>query len=140
MTRIGVQVDTAAAAIPMAQPLPRPLPKTMRAAVYRGPNRVVLEQTAAHRIPAVAIRAVSDAHDQSLPYDFARALDSRGHLSHLRLLGHVARRPHRLPELIRLGRSSRAAASALADFLDQFLTAWVACTAPFDRPCEVAAT
>ena len=44
MTRIGVQVDTAAAAIPIAQPLPRPLPKTMSAAVYRGPNRVVIEQ------------------------------------------------------------------------------------------------
>jgi len=100
----------------------------------------ILEQAAAHRIPAVAIRAVSDAHDQSLPYDFSRALDSRGHLSLVRLFAHVARRPHRLPELIRLGRSSRAAASALADFLDQFLTAWVACTAPFDRPCEVAAT
>src|SRR3989304_5508528 len=44
MTRIGVQVDTAAAAIPIAQPLPRPLPKTMRAAVYPGPNCVVIEQ------------------------------------------------------------------------------------------------
>ena len=100
----------------------------------------ILEQAAAHRIPALAIRAVSDAHDQSLPYDFARALDSRGHLSLLRLLSHVVRRPHRLPELIRLGRSSRAAAASLADFLDQFLAAWVTCTVPFDRPCEVAAT
>ena len=101
---------------------------------------VILEAAAAHRIPAVAIRAVSDAHDQSLPYDFSRALNHRGHLSLVRLFGHIARRPHKLPELIRLGCSSRAAAASLADFLDEFLTAWVACTVPFDRPCEVAAT
>lgn len=100
----------------------------------------ILEQAAACRIPAVAIRAVSDAHDQTLPYDFCRALDSRGHLSLLRLFGHIARRPHGLPELLRLGRTSRAAAASLADFLEQFLNAWVACTVPFDRPCEVAAT
>lgn len=101
---------------------------------------VILEAAAAHRIPAVAIRAVSDAHDQSLPYDFSRALDPLGNLSLLRLLGHIARRPHKLPELVRLGRSSNAAAAALADFLDDFLSAWVACAVPFDRLCEVAAT
>jgi len=101
---------------------------------------VILEAAAAHRMPAVAIRAVSDTHDQSLPYDFSRALNHLGHLSLVRLFGHIARRPHKLPELIRLGRSSNAAAASLASFLDDFLTAWVACAVPFDRPCEVAAT
>ena len=100
----------------------------------------VLEQAAAHRIPAVAIRAISDACEQSLPYDFFRAADPVGHLSLGRLIGHIARRPHGLPELIRLGRNSRAAAASLAEFLDQFLTAWVACTSSLDHPCEVAAT
>jgi len=40
MTRTGVQLDTATAAIPPVQPLP----SVMRAAVYRGPNHVVIEQ------------------------------------------------------------------------------------------------
>lgn len=100
----------------------------------------ILEAAVAHRIPGVAIRAVSDAHDQSLPYDFAGALNDLGHLSFVHLLGQIARRPQQFPELLRLGRSSRAAAASLVDFLDEFLTAWVACIVPFDRPCEVAAT
>lgn len=100
----------------------------------------VLEQAAAHRIPAVAIRSISDSCDQSLPYDFSRMVNSAGRLSLPRLLGHIARRPHRLPRLLSLGRTSRAAAGSVADFLDHFLTAWVACTSSFDRPCEVAAT
>ncbi len=100
----------------------------------------ILDAAAAHRIPGVAIRAVSDANDQSLPYDLTGVLDDLGHVSVLHLLGQVARSPRQFPELLRLGRCSRAAAASLARFLDEFLTAWVACTVPFDRPCEVAAT
>lgn len=81
----------------------------------------VLAEASARKIPAVAIRAVSDAAGEAMPLDFSRALDATGHLAASKLAFAVARAPHKLPGLIRLGRNSRRAASALAAFLDSFV-------------------
>lgn len=83
----------------------------------------VLAEAARWGVPAVAIRAVGETLEMDLPYDFSRALDARGGLSLPRLLAQVAARPHRLPALVHLGRQSRRASVALAEFLDRYVRA-----------------
>ncbi|MGC1416928.1 MAG: hypothetical protein WA817_16700 [Candidatus Acidiferrum sp.] len=74
-------------------------------------------------VPCVAVRAISDAADEDLPVDFARILDSRGHLKIGGLLKEVGLSPYRIPLLIQFGRQSRTAAKSLADFLDRYISA-----------------
>lgn len=75
------------------------------------------------RVPAVVVRAISDAYDEDLPVDFQRILDSHGHLRMSGLLREVGLSPYRIPLLIQFGRQSRAAARLLADFLDRYIAA-----------------
>lgn len=74
-------------------------------------------------IPAVAIRAVSDAAEEDLPVDMNEVFSMNGQLSIPRVLGQVARHPHSLPGLWRLGQQSKRAAESLARFLDRYVTA-----------------
>lgn len=74
-------------------------------------------------VPAIVVRAISDAADEDLPVDFQRILDSRGHLKLGGLLKEVGLSPHRIPLLIQFGRQSRMAAKSLADFLDRYVSA-----------------
>jgi hypothetical protein len=69
----------------------------------------------------VAVRAISDAADEDLPVDFARILDSHGHLKMGGLLKEVGLSPYRIPLLLQFGRQSRAAGKSLADFLDRYI-------------------
>jgi adenosylhomocysteine nucleosidase len=81
----------------------------------------VLAEAARMRIPAVAIRAISDTTDVDLPLDFSRAVRADGELSMPRVLGLLAQTPQRLPGLMRLGRDGRKAGATLAAFLDRFV-------------------
>lgn len=81
----------------------------------------VLAESSARKIPAIAIRAISDASDESMPLNFVSVLDVEGHVVGSKLALAIARAPHKLPRLIRLGRNSRRAALALATFLDSFV-------------------
>jgi adenosylhomocysteine nucleosidase len=81
----------------------------------------ILAEAIARKIPAVAIRAISDAANESMPLDFSRTLDASGHVAGLKLALALAGAPHKLFGLARLGRNSRRAASALAEFLDSFV-------------------
>jgi nucleoside phosphorylase len=83
----------------------------------------VLLQAAAWGARGVAIRAVSDSAGEDLPLDFNRLVDERGRLKPLLLLAEIARRPQKLPGLLRLARQTRQAAAALADFLDRYVMA-----------------
>jgi adenosylhomocysteine nucleosidase len=74
-------------------------------------------------VPAVAVRAISDAADEDLPVDFGRMMDSRGHLKYGGLLKEVGLHPYRLAPLMKFAGQSRAAAGSLADFLDRFVSA-----------------
>ena len=93
-------------------------------------------------VPCVAIRAISDAADEDLPVDFARILDSHGHLKMGGLLKEVVLSPYRIPLLLQFGRRSRAAGKSLADFLDRYIPAisqsWTRVTPP--KIEEVSAT
>lgn len=75
------------------------------------------------QVPAVLVRAISDAADEDLPVDFTRILDSQGHLRVGGLLKEIGLSPHRIPLLIQFGRQSRSAAKSLATFLDRYIMA-----------------
>ena len=81
----------------------------------------VLESAAKHQVPAVALRAISDAANEDLPVDFGRIADSRGHVKVGGLLKELAMHPHKLAPLVRFGQQSRASSVALADFLDKYV-------------------
>src|SRR5208282_2613265 len=102
----------------------------------------ILAAAAQRHLPAVAVRAISDAADEDLPVDFGRILDSHGHLRMGGLLKEVGLSPYRIPLLIQFGRQSRAAGKSLADFLDRYIFAishsWTRVASP--RIEEVSAT
>ncbi|MGB9466132.1 MAG: hypothetical protein WBR10_13555 [Candidatus Acidiferrum sp.] len=81
----------------------------------------ILAAAAQKHVPCVAVRAISDAADEDLPVDFARILDSRGHLKMGGLIKEVGLSPYRIPLLLQFGRQSRAAGKSLADFLDRYI-------------------
>ena len=74
-------------------------------------------------IPALAVRAVSDTRDQDMPVDFSKSLDEHGQVSTNVLLRQLAGQPGRIGALMRLGRQSKQAAEALAQFLLGYLQA-----------------
>jgi nucleoside phosphorylase len=100
----------------------------------------VLDEAARWDVPATAIRAVSDMDGEELPYDFDRARDARGRIRLPGLLVQIARRPHRLPGLLRLGRQCRQAAASLAQFLDLYIGSWQAAVGESELFSEVGAT
>lgn len=83
----------------------------------------VLAAASAVNVPAVAIRAVSDAAAQDLPLDLNRVFSSKGSVRPMRLLGSLAAEPGSLPGLLKLAGTTRRAAAELADFLDRYLAA-----------------
>ncbi len=81
----------------------------------------VMSEAAAARIPAVTIRAISDAADEDLPMDFGKVLDENGKVNTAKVVREIARAPQRVPALIRLSKNSRAAARELANFLERYV-------------------
>jgi nucleoside phosphorylase len=81
----------------------------------------VMEQAAARGIPAIAIRAISDAGEEELPIDFNRIFDSGGRVRAGRVACELLRRPFAIAGLVRLVRKSRQASMALAEFLERFI-------------------
>jgi adenosylhomocysteine nucleosidase len=72
-------------------------------------------------IPVAVARAISDGSDEDLPLDFEKCLTPSGRVRSIPLAKQLAKNPGKLPDLIRFGRQSRAAAAKLATFLDQFI-------------------
>lgn len=72
-------------------------------------------------IPWRAVRAITDAADQSLPPEFAALVDERGRSRTLGAVGLILRRPSLILALLRLGRAARRAARALAERLAELL-------------------
>jgi len=80
----------------------------------------ILAEAARYGVPAVAVRAISDAVEFDMPYDFERARGLRGEIRVGGVVREVLRRPSGLPALLRLARDSRMAAAHLAEFLDAY--------------------
>jgi adenosylhomocysteine nucleosidase len=81
----------------------------------------VMAAAQARDIPAVAIRVISDRHDQAMPVDLSTAVDARGQVSIGRVLRMVAGNPGQISALMKLGREAKAAADALARFLEGYI-------------------
>jgi adenosylhomocysteine nucleosidase len=96
---------------------------SQKGSVVEMESTYILTAAAQRNIPAVMVRAISDAADEDLPVDFGRILDSHGHLKMGGLLKEVGLSPYRIPLLIQFGRQSRAAGKSLADFLDRYIYA-----------------
>ena len=71
-------------------------------------------------IPVHCFKVVADGVEAELP-DFNPFVDVEGKLKLVEFLAYVVLRPRYWPELIRLGRSSRAGAVALAGAVERFL-------------------
>lgn len=82
----------------------------------------IAAEAVANSIPAIAIRAISDDADEDLPMDFGEVLDESGGVRPARMVRALARAPHKLPALVRLGRQSRAASLKLAEFLQGYVS------------------
>lgn len=83
----------------------------------------VLEAFDAQQIPVVVIRAVSDGFAESMPVDFDKCLTSSGRVKTIPLLRELALKPAKLPQLMRFGKQSTAAARKLAKFMDEYIQA-----------------
>lgn len=90
----------------------------------------------AHGIPVVAIRVISDTTDRDLPARIDTMIDERGRLNLGGVVRGIVRHPLQIPALIRLGRESRRAAEALANFLDAFIGK-VSCSSEAGPPAEL---
>lgn len=84
----------------------------------------VMTEAAAAGIPAIAIRAISDAANENLPLDFSATLDESGNVHPEKIARAVSRAPQKIPALIRLAWNSRLAAKKLATFLDAYVGAF----------------
>jgi adenosylhomocysteine nucleosidase len=86
-------------------------------------SAMIMSQFVALTVPALTIRAVSDAADEDLPIDFDRCLTPQGAIKPMGLVNAIVRGPGKLPNLLRFGRQSNQAAHRLAAFLDGFIAA-----------------
>lgn len=81
----------------------------------------ILSAAAHAKVPAVAIRSISDGVESDLPLDFNRVFNERGEVSLPKVLRQLLANPGRLGGLLRLAHQSERAASALARFLDGYV-------------------
>jgi len=81
----------------------------------------ILSSAAAHKIPALAIRAISDCACDELPAGMETLVDPFGHAKPVAALKMLATRPSALGPLMRLGRASKDAAAKLAQFVRNYI-------------------
>jgi nucleoside phosphorylase len=81
----------------------------------------ILEAAEEHGGRGVAVRALSDLVDESLPLDFTKMITEQGTVSYRRLAVALAKSPQRIPSMFRLALHARFAARALARFMDAYL-------------------
>jgi nucleoside phosphorylase len=81
----------------------------------------ILAAAAAHKIPALAIRGISDCACDELPTGMEALVDQFGHAKPVAALKMLATRPGTIGPLMRLGRASKDAAAKLAQFVRSYI-------------------
>ena len=81
----------------------------------------VLSAAAQRKLPAAAIRVISDDVRKDMPAIVETGVDEYGRIKIGGVLKYVATNPLQVPALVRLGRDSRTASDALAHFLEAFI-------------------
>lgn len=74
-------------------------------------------------IPWLAIRAITDGVNDTLPFDFDALTDAHGNPDRNKIILATLLQPWKIPALLRLGQRSTLAAGNLAHFLEAFLNA-----------------
>jgi len=93
----------------------------------------VLSAADTHRIPAVAIRAISDSVEYDLPQGVDTFVNPTGQVNITGVAKYVARHPGAVPAVIRLGIRSKSAAESLAHFLEAYLRSFAPASVSPDR-------
>jgi adenosylhomocysteine nucleosidase len=83
----------------------------------------ILREAKTFGVKGVAVRCISDEADEELPLNFNKVITDQGEVSMGRVAVEIARRPWAIPQLVKFGRQSRAAAEKLAGFLEEFVPA-----------------
>lgn len=86
--------------------LPHPVLEMETAAVLRAARQ--------RGIAALALRGVSDPHDEELGFSIEEFCDRELRISPMRVMGCIARKPWIIPQLVRLSRNSKKAGETLA--------------------------
>ena len=98
----------------------------------------IFREAAANGIPAIAIRAISDAAGEDLPAGMNGIFGDEGQVSISRVVGQVARHPQSIPGLVKLAQQSKLAAESLAPFLDRYVERLVKRVNPLESKSTAA--
>ncbi len=110
-------------AIRSKKALAKSLPDRSPHPVVEMESGAIARVAAQHGIPLLGIRAVSDTADEELDFSLDEFCDDGlRRIVPGNVLLTVVRRPHILPQLLRLGRSSRLAANALTAALPALIS------------------
>ena len=88
-----------------------------------GPAAVDLETAAIaavaaeYGVPYLAVRAISDTVDESLPMDFNEFRDAKGRIDRFKVVGQALLRPRTIPALWNLRRRASLCSRRLADIV-----------------------
>lgn len=82
---------------------------------------VIMDEARRRGIPAIAVRAISDFADEDLPFDMNGIFTDEGRISMPLVLAQMAKHPQSIAAVMKLGQSAKAAATALAGFLDRYI-------------------
>ena len=104
----GTAVTTRAAQF--IQPQERPLENPILEMETFG----ILQVSASAGIPLLSIRSISDGPQAPLPFDLEKMIDENDNLRIGQILTALLRRPHMLPQLLRMQANSRLAAAQAA--------------------------
>jgi nucleoside phosphorylase len=81
----------------------------------------ILAAAATHKIPVLAVRAISDCACDELPAGTESLVDQFGHAKPAAAIKMLATRPSALGPLMRLGRAGKDAAAKLAQFVRNYI-------------------
>jgi len=101
--------------------LAQQLPPVVVNPVVEMESAAVARVAATHGIPFLAMRAISDPWDEELDFTIDEFCDDTMRIRPAKVLATILRRPRIIPQLIRLARNSRIAATGLASAMERLL-------------------
>jgi adenosylhomocysteine nucleosidase len=117
----------AATLVTVRTPITAAEEKRRLAASFEDPCAVDMESAAwarvaaAHGIPYVVVRSISDQADEDLPDYLAACVGENGSIRRSAVVARALARPSRIPGLVRLRRRTLESAAKLSLFLERFL-------------------
>ena len=101
--------------------LARRLPAVVVNPVVEMESAAVARVAVTHGIPFLGMRAISDPWDEELDFTIEEFCDDTMRIRPAKVLATILRRPRIIPQLIRLARNSRVAATGLSSAMERLL-------------------